>query len=461
MLRNRLLILMGVGLLAASGAWADDVGYVDCSKNADAAQVFGKPRKSPDVVASLPCGERFTILVYGFYFSRIQTKDGQIGYIFSSLIVQDRGVTSLQQVASAQPAGQKAGQQSASLQVAAEKTKIPRPAPFDPQPAAAQVQPAVPQAQAAQPAEVVIGSAQTGAAEPAVSAAATADAKPGSTNGTATATAATQPAADQPSAQPTSAQPAVTTTPVFTAPPTAPTTPNADAAEAAGSATQPAANASADAQPAAAQPAAQPEPPAAAPAPAQPAPIQPAPSIRPVDTRDRWEKPQPSGRQAPLLEVFGGFAFGRMAGGGPGSNLVGALGSFGWNANSWLQVSADTSYNLETNGNTKTVLYGNHYGPRFYYRRRNRWNLTPFAEALIGGSAEKTTISGTGGSVTSTGSQISYKFGGGLDMRPSRRWEIRLFDVDYYRTAFGTNTQQSNYWISAGVVLRLFGGGNE
>jgi hypothetical protein len=458
MLRNRLLIVMGVFFLAASGAWADDVGYVDCSKNADASQVFGKPRKTPEVVASLPCGERFTILVYGFYFSRIQTKVGQIGYIYSSLIVQDRGVTSLQQVTSAQPAGQKAEQQSASLQVAAEKTKIPRPVPFDAQPAAVQVQPAAPQAQAAQPAEVVIGSAPTGAAEPAVSAAATTDAKPGSTNGVATAAAATQPAADQPSAQPSSAQPAVTTTPVFTTPPTAPTTPNADAAEAV-----PAASAPAEAQPAAAQPTAQPEPTAAAlaPAPAQPAPIQPAPSIRPVDTRDRWEKPQPSGRQAPLLEVFGGFSFARLGSGGTGSNLVGALGSFGWNANSWLQVSADTSYNLETNGNTKTVLYGNHYGPRFYYRRRNRWNLTPFAEALIGGSAEKTTISGTGGSVVSTGSQISYKFGGGLDMRPSRRWEIRLFDVDYYRTAFGTNAQQSNYWISAGVVLRLFGGGNE
>jgi hypothetical protein len=85
----------------------------------------------------------------------------------------------------------------------------------------------------------------------------------------------------------------------------------------------------------------------------------------------------------------------------------------------------------------------------------------PFAEALIGGSDEKTTVSGSGGSVTSTGSQISYKVGGGLDMRPTRRWEIRLFDVDYYRTAFGTNEHQTNYWISAGVVLRLFGGGNE
>jgi hypothetical protein len=177
--------------------------------------------------------------------------------------------------------------------------------------------------------------------------------------------------------------------------------------------------------------------------------------------RDRWEKPQPSGRQAPLLELFGGFSFDRLGGTGTGSNLVGGLGSVGWNANSWLQVSADTSYNLVTNGNTQTVLYGNHYGPRFYYRRRNRWNITPFGEALIGGSDMKTTISGSGGSVTSTGSQISYKVGGGLDYRPTRRWEIRLLDVDYYRTAFGTNAHQTNYWISTGVVLRLFGGGNE
>src|SRR5580658_1074223 len=127
MLRNRWLMVMGVCLVAASGAWADDVGFVDCSKNADATQVFGKPRKTPEVVASLPCGERFTILVYGFYFSRIQTKDGQTGYIYSSLIVQDRGVTSLQQVASApqpaaQPKGQAAGPQTPSLQVASEKT---------------------------------------------------------------------------------------------------------------------------------------------------------------------------------------------------------------------------------------------------------------------------------------------------------------------------------------------------
>jgi len=37
----------------------------------------------------LPCGERFTILLNGFIFSRIQTKDGKIGYVYSNLISPD------------------------------------------------------------------------------------------------------------------------------------------------------------------------------------------------------------------------------------------------------------------------------------------------------------------------------------------------------------------------------------
>jgi hypothetical protein len=81
-------------------------------------------------------------------------------------------------------------------------------------------------------------------------------------------------------------------------------------------------------------------------------------------------------------------------------------------------------------------------------------------EALVGGSRADSTVSGAGGYKTSSNC-ISYKAGGGLDFQPSRRWEIRLLDVDYYRTSFGTNLHQNNYWASAGVVLRLFGGGRE
>src|SRR5260370_42483630 len=88
MLRNRLLILLmlGASFLTASAAWAEDVGYVNCSSHPEATQVFAKPRKTPDMAASLPCGERFTVLVYGFIFSRIETRDGKEGYVYCNLM---------------------------------------------------------------------------------------------------------------------------------------------------------------------------------------------------------------------------------------------------------------------------------------------------------------------------------------------------------------------------------------
>ena len=134
------------------------------------------------------------------------------------------------------------------------------------------------------------------------------------------------------------------------------------------------------------------------------------------------------------------------------------MGSFGWNMTSWLQIVGDSSYNFVTVGATKNVLYGNHFGGRFFYHGRNRWGVTPFAEALVGGSRLDTTVSGTGGYKTSTNC-ISYKAGGGVDIRASRHWEVRVIDFDYYRTAFGTNATQNNYSVSAGVVLRLFATG--
>jgi hypothetical protein len=160
-----------------------------------------------------------------------------------------------------------------------------------------------------------------------------------------------------------------------------------------------------------------------------------------------------------LIELYGAYAFARMDnGGGSTTNLNGAMGSFGWNFKSWLQVVADSSYSVVTVSGTKNVLYGNHFGPRYFHRGRNRWGLTPFAEALVGGSRADATATVSGATVKTSQNCLSYKLGGGVDIHPSRRFDIRLFDADYYRTAFGTNLHQNNYWISAGIVIRLFGG---
>jgi opacity protein-like surface antigen len=160
----------------------------------------------------------------------------------------------------------------------------------------------------------------------------------------------------------------------------------------------------------------------------------------------------------PLIELFGGYGFARLDGGaGTWTNLNGVMGSFGWNVKPWLQLVADSSYSVVTVANTKNVIYGNHYGPRLFRRGRNRWGLTPFAEALVGGSRADTTVSGTGGYSASENS-FSVKLGGGLDFKPTRHFEVRLIDIDYYRTSFGPNVHQNNYWASAGIVIRLFGG---
>jgi hypothetical protein len=434
MWRNRFLILLGAGFLAASAAWADEVGYVDCSNHSEDAQVFGKPRKTPDVVAALPCGERFTIIVYGFYFSRIQTKDGQIGYIYSSLIAVDRGAMAVRQVP--------------PMQMAAEKTQIPSTRALDanlssatpPQPQPATAQPAAALApEIPSPALPSSASVSSGSPRNVPEASAT-FAQPDPP-------APIEPTDAQP--QPAPAQPVPTPSTEIASPTgSAPVTP--------APATQPE-SAATDAQPDPPTPApAQPQPVPGQPDPAQPAP----PAIRPADKHATWEKPLPSVRTSPLIEVYGGFAFARFSSGGSSTNFNGALGSFGWNFKPWLQIVGDTSYSFVTVSGTKNVLYGNHYGPRYYYRSRNRWKVTPFAEAFVGSSRSDTTVSGSGGYTTSENS-LSFKVGGGIDFRPSRRWEIRLFDVDYYRTSFGTNAHQNNYWVSTGIVLRLFGGRSE
>ncbi len=134
MVRNRLLILLGGCFLAASAAWANDVGYVDCSNHSDDTQVFGKARRSTDVVASLPCGERFTILVYGFVFSRIQTTDGKVGYVYSNLIAVDRSANPVLQPASSRTPVYRPSTPETTAAVAQPNP----PAPAQPQPAPAQ-----------------------------------------------------------------------------------------------------------------------------------------------------------------------------------------------------------------------------------------------------------------------------------------------------------------------------------
>jgi hypothetical protein len=462
MLRNRWLILVGGCLLTASAALGDDIGVVDCAKSADQTPVFAKPRKSNDIVATVACGERFRIVQYGFIFSEIQTADGKIGFIYSNIMTVERAGATLQM---RQPANN-----TPTATAAAEKTKIYAPRDMESKPAqqgptsvtaaaAASSAPAKSAAATTAPAltvqaEVKVEAAPATPTPAPAPAAAAGSAAPATLPGAAsviTATTSNATSPDAPADSSAAANPAPSTAAGAQAAtaevPVAPATPAASAP----ATTAPAA-AVADPAPAPATNAAPPR--TAAPATEAPAAeVEPAPITDP-NLRRSWDKPNPTSRSASLLELFGGASFARMNSGGSGANYMGFMGSFGFNVRPWIQVVGDSSYSTDTVSGTKNVVYGNHYGPRLFMRGLTGWKIAPFGEALFGGSRADTTVSGT----TTSQNCFSMKVGGGVDIRPSRWFEIRLIDVDYYRTSFGTNVQQSNYWVSSGLVITLFKG---
>src|SRR5260370_166437 len=276
MLRNRLLILLMLGacFLTASAAWADDVGYVNCSSHPEATQVFAKPRKTPDMLASLPCGERFTVLVYGFIFSRIETRDGKVGYVYSSLISVDPSPASVQQVATARVPVARSNVSTTAAAQQAEPTTFRQPQRTQAQPAPAQApEPASPEPTSHEPISKV---PETTAAAAKPDPAPLAQPQPASDQ--VSVSAAALPRAPGP-VSPESTSPE----PVSKVPETAPT-------------------------------AAVPPNPATS-APPEPAPAQPAaPAIRSARTRTSWEKPNPGGPgRPPVGEFFAGLPVARIA----------------------------------------------------------------------------------------------------------------------------------------------------
>src|SRR6266403_1816256 len=416
MLRKRMLIGLGGCFLVSGAAWADGAAYVDCASHPETTLVFGKPRRTPETVAAIACGERFTILQYGFIFSRVQTKDGQVGYVYSNLISADRSGAAVPQPAAARLTVAPPTAAAATTTVAA-----PNPTPAA-QPQAASIQQAPVEAPtvavtAARAAGVTVQPSVTPAPQTQVTAVQTGAVSPSQTQ-----VSAVQPVSTPGPATSSSAA----ETPATIVPPTsgvseqlhsapAPSASAETAAPAASVAESPA-KVAAEATPTEATPAAQPEAP----------PAEPAAAIRAVRARESWERPNSGGRRlVPLFDLFGGYGFARFdnGAGASASNLNGVIGSFGWNLKPWLQVVADSTYNFVTVSGVKSVMYGNHWGPRIFYRGRNRWGLTPFVEGLVGGTRADITVPGPGG-YTSSQNVLSYKVGGGLDMKLSRKIEI-------------------------------------
>jgi peptidoglycan-associated lipoprotein len=100
-----------------------------------------------------------------------------------------------------------------------------------------------------------------------------------------------------------------------------------------------------------------------------------------------------------------------------------------------------------------TYTAGGRYLPRLGHSP-----VQPFGQALIGfAHSSGTLVQGANPGAGNAGAAFAANLGGGLDLRASRRFSVRLIDADYLVTTFdnGTNNHQNNLRIGAGVVVHF------
>jgi len=195
-----------------------------------------------------------------------------------------------------------------------------------------------------------------------------------------------------------------------------------------------------------------------------------AAAANPADIYSDWDN-NPWNRHAwglltPKFEVAGMFQYINFCPCSfPNFNTFGATGSFTYNANKWLGLTAEVGgyyfkrqiYTLDSSGNyTLNSLSGSFqsylFGPRVNFRH---WDhLVPFVEVLFGAAH-------TGPQLTGTSSQGSFALaaGGGVDAVLIKNLAWRVFEADYFMTNFSGATlspqgRQNSFRIGTGVVVR-------
>jgi hypothetical protein len=149
------------------------------------------------------------------------------------------------------------------------------------------------------------------------------------------------------------------------------------------------------------------------------------------------------------------------------------VSSFGWQTsgvtrmNRWLAVTSQFGSGYATSNSLSLIGFTgpgsvNHYsmlvGPRIILPTRSR--VSPFVEGLVGADRSSTKLNSNGTSVTGQELQLAYAIGGGAVIDMTRRFGLN-FEAQYFQTehtvAFN-GWEPSNFQISAGIVIHMFGG---
>jgi hypothetical protein len=132
------------------------------------------------------------------------------------------------------------------------------------------------------------------------------------------------------------------------------------------------------------------------------------------------------------------------------------------NINKFVGITADFSGHLKRESFTTATGDFQHNREQYnllggiQFKARNKTRVTPFAHALLGGGFFRgfSAILAPAGNTYffDNAKSFAIAFGGGLDIRASKRITIRAIQADYNPTFFGQQ-RQNNFRLSFGVVF--------
>jgi hypothetical protein len=151
-------------------------------------------------------------------------------------------------------------------------------------------------------------------------------------------------------------------------------------------------------------------------------------------------------QSTPKAEIFGGYQYTRFDG---GLNANGWNTSLTGNLNNWFGVAADFSGAYKSQNGANFNNYTFTFGPVVSYRHNE--TFTPFVHFLAGGSHASVSVSGVG---SSSGNGFAMMFGGGMDVKATRRIALRAIQFDWLSLHSNGATDNNNMRISTGLLLR-------
>jgi outer membrane immunogenic protein len=173
---------------------------------------------------------------------------------------------------------------------------------------------------------------------------------------------------------------------------------------------------------------------------------------------------QPTRNKPPRADLALGYSYvhSNAPPGGCGCfNMNGGNATFAWPLKSGMfALAGDVAVahaGAASNTNDSLTLSTYTAGMR-YLPRLGHASLQPFGQVLAGvAHSSGTLVQGSNPGAANAGAAFAGNFGGGLDLRATSRFSVRLVEADYALTTFdnGTNNHQNNLRVSAGLVIHF------